>query len=64
VLHDTQIRQIAFGDQLAEVADARRMHFDTQIIDFRLLRSDRGRCFAHAETDFDDARRATTEKRR
>ena len=61
VLDDAQIGQFPFGDQFAEVADPRRVHFDAQIVDFGVARGDFRRSFAHAETDFDDTGRTPPE---
>jgi len=43
------------------VADARPVHFDADIIDFRIRRSHLREALAIAETDFDTARRVTSE---
>jgi hypothetical protein len=63
VLDDAQIVQTQFGNQFAQAADARRMHFDAEVVVLRVRRGNRRRGLAHAETDFDNPRRRTPEQR-
>ena len=56
VLADAQVGQAAFGDLLAQRADARHMHFDAKVIVVAVGIGDLRRGFAHAETDFEDFR--------
>ena len=63
VLDDAQIGDAALLDQLAQAADARRMHLDTKEVLVRPgLGDDCGR-LPHAETDLDDVRRLPPEYR-
>jgi hypothetical protein len=48
-----RLSQVHLGDQLAQAADARRMHFDAEIVVFRMRGGNRRRSLAHAETDFE-----------
>ena len=62
VLDDALVTQALLGDQLAQAANARRMHFHTQIIILRLGFGNGRRGFAHTETDLQDTRRTTAER--
>ncbi len=63
VLNDTLIVQAFLGDQLAQVADTRRVDFDAEIVVFRVQGGNRCRSLAHAKTDFENARCHTSEQR-
>ena len=52
VLDNAQIGEAAFADLFEQAADARRVHFDAEVIVFRMRGGDDGGGFPHAETDF------------
>jgi len=63
VLDDANIRQVLLAHQLQQSADARLMHFDAEEIVVGTMRGDFSRRRAHAETDLQNARRASAEHR-
>ena len=63
VLNHAQVAQAAFGDLLAQAADARRMDFDAEVIVVGMRLRDLRGGLAHAEADFEDFRRAPAEDR-
>jgi hypothetical protein len=50
------------GDQLAQAADAGRVHFDAEIVVLGMRGGDRRRGLAHAEADFQNPRRRSPEQ--
>ena len=61
VLDQPQIGKRAFGDELEQAANARRMNLDAEVIVLRVRLRDLRGGFAHAETDLEDRRRAPAE---
>ena len=57
MLHDADIAKTVFTDQLQQSAHSRCVHFNGQVIVFRMSSCDQRGRFAHAESDFEDFRR-------
>ena len=61
VLNDALVAEAVFCHQLAQAADARRVHFDTEIVVFGMRCGNCRRGFTHAEADLEDARCVSSE---
>src|SRR6185436_2040856 len=63
VTHDAQIAQLCILRSKHEPPDAGPMHFDAEIVAFRMRRGECRQIFAVTKADLDDARRASPEER-